>query len=110
MSRRQLGDFMVRVGKVKITVLRKLHPEEIFEGSLPLGESSEPCKMLRAKQEFVVGEDGRMSEGFCHWAWNAIFHFVFALRTGGSSSGTKDDKTSIIGCCNDGLRPSHIQT
>ena len=101
----KIGDFMVERNKVKITVLKKLNTKEIFGDSPPLGEALEACGQFNVGQEFIVGEDGRMPEGFCHWAWNDMYKVVTTLRYGGSFSRMKEKGTSIVRCCTDGLRP-----
>jgi len=100
----EIGDFMVNKGKVKITVLKKLSTKEIFGDNPPMGEALEACGQFDTGQEFVVGEDGRMPEGFCHWAWNDMYKVVTTLRYGGSFS-EKKKETAIVRCCTDGLRP-----
>jgi len=95
------------VGKiqVKITVLKKLSTKEIFGDNPPLGESMVACRQFDTGQQFVVGEDGGMPEGFCHWAWNDLYKVVTTLRYGGNFSGTEEKVASIVRCCTDGLRP-----
>ncbi len=94
---------MVNKGKVKITVLKKLSTKEIFGDNPPMGKAKGACVEFDTGQEFVVGEDGNMPEGFCHWAWNDMYKVVTTLMYGGSFSEKKD--TAIVRCCTDGLRP-----
>jgi uncharacterized repeat protein (TIGR04076 family) len=94
---------MVKKSKVKITILKKLSSRDIFGDSPPMGQATEACRQFDVGQEFIVGEDGGMPEGFCHWAWNDIYKVVTTLMYGGSFSGKKD--TPIVRCCTDGLRP-----
>ena len=94
---------MVKKSRVKITILKKLSSRDIFGDSPPMGQATEACRQFDVGQEFIVGEDGGMPEGFCHWAWNDIYKVVTTLMYGGSFSGKKD--TSIVRCCTDGLRP-----
>ena len=96
---------MVDKNKVKITVLKKLDTKEIFGENAPLGESLEACGQFDLDQEFIVSEDGKMPEGFCHWAWNDIYKVVTTLRFGGSFSRIEEKGNSIVRCCTDGLRP-----
>lgn len=96
-----VGDFMVEKSKLKIKVLKKMSTEEVFGANPPLGLTAEVCGQFQVGQEFVVGEDGGMPEGFCHWAWNDIYKVVTTLKFGGNFSG----KRSIVRCCTDGLRP-----
>lgn len=95
---------MAEKSKVKIKVVKKLNTRELFGDSSPLGETVEACDLYEVGQEFVVGEDGRMPEGFCTWAWNDIYGVVTTLRFGGNFPWMKREGTSIS-CCTDGLRP-----
>jgi uncharacterized repeat protein (TIGR04076 family) len=76
----------------------------LFGDNPPLGEAIEECSRFNIGQEFIVGEDGEMPEGFCSWAWNDIYKVVTALRFGGNFPWMKTEGTSIS-CCTDGLRP-----
>ncbi|MGD8506527.1 MAG: TIGR04076 family protein [Candidatus Bathyarchaeota archaeon] len=96
---------MVKRGRVKITVLKKLSTKEIFGDNPPFGESSEACRQFDVGQEFIVSEDGGMPEGFCHWAWNDMYKVVTTLKYGGNFSGKEEKEASIVRCCTDGLRP-----
>ncbi len=96
---------MVERGRVKITILKKLSTQEIFGGNPPTGESSAACSQFEVGQEYVVGEDGEMPDGFCHWAWNDLYKVVTTLKYGGNFSGATEKETSIVRCCTDGLRP-----
>jgi uncharacterized repeat protein (TIGR04076 family) len=91
--------------KVKITVLRRFKPSEVFDKSPvtpsgPLGA----CEVNKDGQEFMVEENGRMPDGFCTSAWNAIFPSVRVLSFGGNAPWYKE-KGVAIECCTDGLRP-----
>lgn len=69
--------------KVKITVLKRVTPEEVF-GEYPLkGEQTSACSVYKDGQEFIVDESGRMPEGLCSWAWNDIYKVLNVLRFGG---------------------------
>lgn len=98
------GDFMAEKSKVKITVLKKLNTKQIFGDNPPMGQSIEACDQFKVGQEFIVGEDGRIPEGFCAWAWNDIYGVLTALRFGGNFPWMKEKGTSVS-CCTDGLRP-----
>ncbi len=103
---RALGDFMVGRSRVRITVLKKLTSKEIFGDTPPLGKSVEACPVFEVGQEFAVGEDGGMPEGFCHWAWNDLYKVVAALRYGATwEPGKTEEGAPTVHCCTDGLRP-----
>jgi uncharacterized repeat protein (TIGR04076 family) len=91
--------------KVKITVLKRLSPSEVFEKepvtpASPLGA----CELFHDGQEFIIGEDGKMPNGFCTSAWHTIFSSVRILSFGGNLPWFKE-RGVAINCCSDGLRP-----
>ena len=96
--------FVVEKGKLKITVLKKTDSKQIFGGDPPIGEPVGVCSILEEGQEFVVGENGDMPKGFCHWAWDDIYKKVITLMFGGNFPWMKEKGTSIT-CCTDGFRP-----
>jgi uncharacterized repeat protein (TIGR04076 family) len=96
---------MAELHKVKITVLKRFSPSEVFETSpvtpaAPLGA----CELFNDGQEFIVGEDMKMPEGFCTSAWVSIYSNVRLLRFGGNLPWFKQ-KGVAVNCCIDGLRP-----
>ena len=96
---------MTTKGKLKITVLRRLDPSELFE-TLPVARRDwmVPCGFYEDGQEIIVGEELRMPEGFCPSAWRAIYHNVRALGYGGTLP-FHDEGNVAVSCCTDGLRP-----
>ena len=98
--------FMARKSEVRITVLKKLSSREIFGDNPPLGRNVKACPVYEVGQEFIVGEDGDMPEGFCHWAWNDLYKIVTALRHGVKWEPEAEEKGApTVHCCTDGLRP-----
>jgi len=95
---------MVETGRLKITVVKKTDSKQIFGGDPPIGEPISACTVFKEGQEFIVGENGDMPEGFCHWAWNDIYKVVITLMFGGSFPWMKEEGTSVS-CCTDGYRP-----
>ncbi len=105
-SYEKTGNSMAGKSKVKITVLRKLSSKEIFGNNPPLGKNVNPCPVFEVGQKFIVGEDGEMPEGFCHWAWNDMYKVVTALRYGATwELGNEHKAAPTVHCCTDGLRP-----
>ena len=98
------GDFMAKISKVKITVLRRTDTKQIFGDDPPMGQAIEACNLFEVGQEFIVREDGKMPEGFCHWAWNDLYKVIATLSYGGSFPWMKE-KGTAVSCCTDGLRP-----
>jgi uncharacterized repeat protein (TIGR04076 family) len=92
--------------KVKITVVRRFNPSEVFNKSP--AETTRPfpiCDQFTDGQEFIVGEDGRMpSPDFCNAAWEALWEPVRTLAFGGNYPWFKEKGVSI-NCCTDGVRP-----
>jgi len=91
--------------RVRITVLKRFAPLEVFEESPvtpvePLGA----CGVFKDRQEFIVGENGRMPEGFCPSAWNAVYTAVRTLSFGGNLPWYRERGVAVE-CCTDGLRP-----
>jgi uncharacterized repeat protein (TIGR04076 family) len=96
---------LARRNKVKISVLRRYDPSEVFE-SLPATPAGPLgiCEIFEDGQEFIVDENGEMPEGFCSIAWYSIFLNVRTLAFGGDMPWFKE-KGVAINCCIDGLRP-----
>ena len=95
---------MVEIHKVKITVLKRFSPPEVFETSpvttvTPFGS----CELFADGQEFVV-EDMKMPEGFCTTAWVSIYSNVRILSFGCNLPWFKE-KGVAVNSCIDGLRP-----
>jgi uncharacterized repeat protein (TIGR04076 family) len=90
--------------KLKITVLKRQDPDEIFE-TLPVArkEWMVPCGVYEDGQEFVV-ENMRMPEGFCGSAWQTIYPNVRILGFGGNLPYFDEEGVSVT-CCADGVRP-----
>jgi uncharacterized repeat protein (TIGR04076 family) len=95
---------MVKLHKVRITVLRRFKPSEVFEKS-PVTPVSpmEECGIFKDGQEFIV-EGMKMPDGFCPSAWVSIYCNVRLLGYGGNLPWFKE-KGVAINCCIDGLRP-----
>ena len=91
--------------EVKITVLRRFKPSEVFERS-PVTPSSSlgACELFTDGQEFIVGANGEMPKSFCSSAWHTIFGNVRTLAFGGNLPWFKENGVSVS-CCSDGLRP-----
>jgi uncharacterized repeat protein (TIGR04076 family) len=93
-----------RARRLKITVLRRFRPGEVFKKSPVMGGSVDACDVYRDGQVFYVEEDGDMPEGFCGWAWDDINKAVQTLRFKGNFDWFDEPGVSV-NCCTDGLRP-----
>lgn len=91
--------------KVRITVLRRFAPDEVFRNSpvTPVG-ALEACELFRDGQEFIVEDVGKMPQGFCTSAWNTIYSNLRTLAFGGNLPWYKE-RGVLVSCCSDGLRP-----
>ena len=96
---------MEGVSKVKITVLKRFKPSEVF-GKMPVSPKNEnfvECGVFKDGQVFIA-EGLRKPEGFCDSAWQAIYGNVRLLQYGGNLPWFKE-KGVAVNCCIDGLRP-----
>ena len=90
--------------KVKITVLKRTNPSEVFQTSpVTLIEPTGPCDVFRDGQTFTV-ENLVMPEGFCPMAWIALCGNIRLLSYGCNFPWIKEEGVTI-NCCTDGLRP-----
>ncbi len=96
---------MTDIHKVKITVLKRFEPSEVFEVSpvTPAGHF-EACELYEDGQEIIIGEDIRIPDGFCQAAWHTIYGTIRTLAFGGDLPWYKE-KGVAVACCYDGLRP-----
>ncbi len=91
--------------KLKITVLKRQDPKEIFD-EYPVAERDwfVPCDLYQDGQEFIIEEDLAMPEKFCGSAWQTIYPNVRLLGFGGNLP-YFEEKGIAISCCADGMRP-----
>ena len=91
--------------KVKITVLKRQDPKEIFD-EYPVKEKDwfVPCALFEDGQEFILEENLAMPEKFCTSAWHTIYPNVRTLSFGGNLP-FFDEEGVAISCCSDGMRP-----
>lgn len=91
---------------VKITVLKRFDPAEVFEKSpVTLEQPIKACGLFKDFQEFIAsGNDPKVPDGFCSAAWASIFPYILSLSSGGESSWLKEKNVAIAACI-DGLRP-----
>ena len=95
---------IVKLHRVRITVLRRFKPSEVFAKSpVTLVSPMKECGIFKDGQVFIV-EDMKMPEGFCTSAWVSIYCNVRLLGYGGNLPWYKE-KGVAINCCTDGLRP-----
>jgi uncharacterized repeat protein (TIGR04076 family) len=90
--------------RVKVTVLKRFKPSEVFPSS-PVTPVSpmRACELFKDGQEFTV-QDMKMPEGFCTSAWVSLYSNLRLLSFGGNLPWFKE-KGVAVNCCIDGLRP-----
>ena len=87
---------------VKITVLKKIRTDEIFE-EYASEIAKSVCPSVKEGVEYV-SKNMNIPEGFCGWAWADIQRDVAHLSLGGDFPWIKE-KGEMVSCCTDGLRP-----
>lgn len=99
---------MVNMGKVKITVFRRVDPSVIFDGDVPnkpgTDEPYTKCTAFEEGQEYI-SENGEKPEGFCSWAWRDIYKDLSVLNFGGNFWPGWMKEGEMLTCCTDGVRP-----
>ena len=89
--------------KVKITVMRMAHYDDLIEKyENPIEHA---CEMALG-MEFIAN-GWQKPEGFCDSAWDTVSPFVMALSHGAEDfyDGWMKNKKSAMISCNDGFRP-----
>jgi len=93
--------------KVKVTVLRRFSPSEVFGDKLPVTpvDNLGACEAFKDGQEFIV-DSARMPADFpCSSAWqSSIYWYVRAFLWGAEIPGYKESSV-VVPSCIDGLRP-----
>ena len=91
------------VKKVKITVMKKAHYDDLIsEYENPIEHACD----VKLGQVFV-SVDGRKPDELCDGAWDSLAPFVRTLAEGGGNfydGWMKNSKSAMISC-NDGFRP-----
>jgi len=94
--------------RVKITVLKKVDPDIIFNGDIPYRPNTDRqytiCDAFEEGAEFIVGRDREMPQGFCTSAWKSIGSSLSVIQWGGDYYPNLPEGTAIT-CCSDGIRP-----
>ena len=92
--------------KVKITVIQVQDPKELWgdKPPVPIAPTFGACDIHHVGQEFIVEQDYKMPEGFCHWSWYGV-HPAVRMLLFGADYPWAIEKGSAVVCCNDGLRP-----
>jgi uncharacterized repeat protein (TIGR04076 family) len=91
------------VRKIRITVVKRFSPSEIF-AEIPVTpvRSMDACELFSDGQEFIA--EGEMPKGFCASAWASIYPNIRLLALGGNVPGYEEEGVAFSPCI-DGLRP-----
>ncbi len=92
---------------LKVTVLRVMKTEDVFDKPVPEQVSHAPncCARLKEGQVFIIDENGECSVDFpCTWAWHDLFPVITAMQTGGHFVMKKRPGIQYS-CCTDGTMP-----
>lgn len=85
-----------KASNLKITVLRRLKPEDVFKEKPIDYPDIDACDLYKDGQEFIVDESCRMPDGFCSWAWNDIYKNIVALGFYGNFQWFNEEGVSVI--------------
>jgi uncharacterized repeat protein (TIGR04076 family) len=90
---------------IKITVFKKVEPEYVFGYELTndSGGVIPSCTVFEEGDEFI-SEGLNMPDGFCTFAWAAIYRSLSILFWGGDFDGFLGPGVTYT-CCSDGVRP-----
>jgi uncharacterized repeat protein (TIGR04076 family) len=92
------------VHKVRITVLRRFSPSEVFKKApATFVPPKGACEVFHDGQQFIV-ESLEMPNGFCTSAWTTLYGRIQLLAFGGNLPWFKEEGVSVS-CCMDGMRP-----
>lgn len=93
--------------KVKITIVKRFGPEDIFGPNHNLkGLSGNPinkCNLFDDGTEFIVDNIERIPNGFCGWAWRDIYKDLSVLFFDGNFY--RPEKGMAYVSCTDGRKP-----
>jgi uncharacterized repeat protein (TIGR04076 family) len=79
---------------VKLTVLKRGFEKE-YADKFRNGQGA-PCPKFKDGQEFTMGSQWGVPEGFCEWAWADVRTYIHDVFATGMTT---------VGCCTDGFRP-----
>ena len=95
---------MNKTPRVKVTVLKVPKPEDIWD-EIPLTiKYGGPCDIHSVGQEIIVDSEEK-PEGFCIYAWNALWPYITTIRHGGDFNEFYEETGKALICCIDAVRP-----
>ncbi|MGY5854763.1 MAG: TIGR04076 family protein [Candidatus Thorarchaeota archaeon] len=96
----------MKLPRLKITVVRKYSPEEVFGQEMIQKSSGKPiptCQFLHEGQEFIAENSFKMPEGFCGWAWRDLTVRLTKFDLVDDMDWPEKNVTYVA--CGDGVRP-----
>ena len=66
---------IMQLPRMKIIVVRRYSPEEVFGHPMiqsSSGKAIPACQILEDGQEFIAEHSFKMPDGFCGWAWRDL--------------------------------------
>ena len=93
--------------KVKITVIKRFGPEDVFGPGHNLktlsGRPITKCSMFEEGTDFIVDDIEHMPKGFCGWAWRDIYKDLSVLYFDGNFYRPEEGMAYVS--CTDGRKP-----
>lgn len=92
--------------KIKITVVRKFSPEEVFGEPIKQASDGTPiptCRFFDEGQEFITENSFTRPDGFCGWAWRDLTVRLTKFDLIDDMDWPEKDMTYVA--CGDGVRP-----
>ncbi|MDF1537576.1 MAG: TIGR04076 family protein [Candidatus Thorarchaeota archaeon] len=96
----------MKLSKMKIAVVRKFSPEEVFGHELLQSSDGTPiptCSFFEKGQEFITENSFTRPEGFCGWAWRDLTVRLTKFDLIDDMDWPEKDMTYVA--CGDGVRP-----
>ncbi|MFX0209332.1 MAG: TIGR04076 family protein, partial [Candidatus Hodarchaeota archaeon] len=96
----------MKLPKIKITIIKKFKPEEVFGHEIirsSSGETIPPCQFFEEGDEFIAEHSFKMPEGFCGWAWRDLTVRFTKFDLLEDEDWPEPGMTYVA--CGDGLRP-----
>lgn len=102
-SGKRVSSLIKEEGPIKITVLKRFDTKEVFRDLPVRAKYSGPCPDFKEGQVFIVNDI--TPTGFCSYAWDIIFPYVKALKSGNNFFEWYEEPGVVVACYPDGLKP-----
>ena len=91
------------VAKLRITVVKKFNPEDVFDYPITWNEESIPACGHKVGEEFIMDHHLNRPEGLCGRAWHDLYTTLSTYYFGGDYEYPESGVTYQP--CGDGLKP-----